>query len=316
MIKRMSLRKISITTLALIIIGMFYFFPTNSNDLKIQENIIYYDEDNYKSVYLMDKYNYVSKLKLPIINDNYIEIAKEKIEYLTIDSSKKNIIPSGFRQIIPINTKILDLKIEDGTIFINFSKELLDVKTEDEESMLESIIFSLTEIDDIDNVKIMVEGQELSSLPKSKKILPKILNRSYGINKIYEFDSLNDLNKTIVYYVNEMNDETYYTPLTKVNNEQGDKVKVVIEELKSSLMYQSNLSSYLNSQTVLNKYEINEDKIILSFNDKIFDQNSKSILEEVEYTISMSLMDNLGVNEVVFKVDNKEILTSTDKTLE
>lgn len=316
MIKRMSLRKISIASLALAIIGIFYFFPTNSNDLKVKESITYYDEDTYKSVYLMDKYNYVSKLKLPINGENILDVAREKLEYLIVDSASKNCIPNGFRQIIPINTKILDIKIEDKTLVINFSKELLDIKEIEEESMIEAIIFTVTEIEEIKNVKLMVEGNILDKLPNSKVKLPELLDRSYGINKIYEFDTLNNLTKTIVYYINEINDEKYYTPVTKVNNEERDKVKIVIEELKSSIIYQSNLSSYLNDSTVLNKYEIIGDKIILSFNDKIFDTNSKSILEEVEYTISMSLMDNLGVNEVIFEVNDEKILTSTLKTLE
>lgn len=316
MIKKMSLRKISITSLALLIIGMFYFFPTNNNDLKVKESITYYDEDTYKSVYLMDKYDYVSKIKLLIEEEELKSQIAERIEYLIINGNKENNIPSGFRPLIPINTKILDIKIEKDTVVINFSRELMNVNKYDEESMIESIIFTITEIDEINKVKIKVEDEYLKNLPNNKKILPEVLDRTFGINKIYEFDNLNNLTKTIIYYVNEINDETYYTPVTKVNNDERDKVTVIIEELKSSILYQSNLSSYLNANAILNKYELSENEIILSFNDKIFDSNSKSILEEVEYTISMSLMDNLGVEKVIFEVNNEKIITTTLKTLE
>lgn len=313
MIKQMAYRKLAITTLALLIAGLFYLFP-NNKQIKYKEIVKYYDENNLKSVYLMDKYNYVSKLKVPIYETDIIEMIKEKLNYLIINNDNK--IPNGFRGLIPSNTKILDLKLDNDTLTINFSKEILNVNKSDEEHMIEAIVFTLTEFDKINKVRINVEGKTLTELPISKKKLPELLDRSFGINKIYDFKSLNNLTQTIVYYINKIDDETYYTPVTKINNDDRDKVTLVIEELKSNIIYQTNLSSYLSASASLNKYEIEGDKIILLFNDKIFDSNSKNILEEVEYTISMSLMDNLGVKEVIFRVNDEKNDISVIKTLE
>ena len=315
MIKKIAVRKILVTTIALLTIGIICFFPSKK-DIKFKEIINYYDEDNLKSVYLMDKYNYVSKLKVPIYETDILEMIKEKINYLIINSESKDKMPNGFRGVIPINTKILDLKLDDNILNINFSKEFLNTNKSDEEHMIEAIIFTLTEFQEIKGVKINVEGNHLLELPISKKKIPEILNRTFGINKIYDFNSLNNLNQTIIYYVNKINDNTYYTPVTKINNDSRDKVTLVIEELKSNIIYQTNLSSYLSEAAILDKYEIEGDRIILLFNDKIFDTNSKNILEEVEYTISMSLMDNLGVKEVVFRVNDQKNDVSVIKTLE
>lgn len=314
MIKQMAYRKLAITTLALLIAGLLYFFP-NNKEIKYKEIVKYYDESNLKSVYLMDKYNYVSKLKVPIYETDLLEMIKEKINYLIIGYSNSK-IPNGFRGLIPNGTKVLNLKLDNDTIIINFSKEILNVNPSDEEHMIEAIVFTLTEFDKINKVKVNVEGKTLTELPISKKKLPELLDRSFGINKIYDFKTLNNLTQTIVYYINKIDNVTYYTPVTKVNNDERDKVTLVIEELKSNIIYQTNLSSYLNQAASLDKYEIEGDKIILLFNDKIFDTNSKNILEEVEYTISMSLMDNLGVKEVVFRVNDEKKDITVIKTLE
>ncbi len=315
MIKTLAYRKLAITTLALLVVGIVYFFP-NNREIKYKEIVKYYDESNLKSVYLMDKYNYVSKLKVPIYENDILEMVKEKLNYLIIGNDNNDKIPDGFRGLIPINTKILDIKLNNDILTINFSKEFLNVNKSDEEHVIEAIIFTLTEFDKINKVKIEVEGKTLTELPISKKKLPELLDRSFGINKVYDFKTLNNLTQTIVYYVNIIDDETYYTPVTKVNNDTKDKVTLVIEELKSNIIYQTNLSSYLNQAASLDKYEIEGDKIILLFNDKIFDTNSKNILEEVEYTISMSLMDNLGVKEVIFRVNDQKNDISVIKTLE
>ena len=315
MIKKIAFRKLMVTTIALLTIGVIYFFPSNKN-IKFKEIINYYEEDNLKSVYLMDKYNYVSKLKVPIYETDILEMVKEKINYLIINSESKDKMPNGFRGIIPINTRIIDLKLDNNILTINFSKEFLDTNKNDEEHMIEALVFTITEFEMIKGVKINVEGNPLLELPISKKKIPEVLDRTFGINKIYDFDTLSNLNQTIVYYVNKINDKTYYTPVTKINNDSRDKVTLVIEELKSNIIYQTNLSSYLSEAAVLDKYEIEGDKIILLFNDKIFDTDSKNIIEEVEYTISMSLMDNLDIKEVVFKINNEKNSISTIKTLE
>lgn len=55
----------------------------------------------------------------------------------------------------------------------------------------------------------------------------------------------------------------------------------------------------------------------ITFNDKIFDEfDTNKILEEVKYTINMSVKDNYNVDKVVFNVNDKEIATTVLKTLE
>ena len=104
----------------------------------------------------------------------------------------------------------------------------------------------------------------------------------------------------------------YYVPVTKINNSNDEKVNIIVNELKSSILYQSNLSSYLNSKVELQKYEKEKEVMNLTFNDKIFDNiYDNNILEEVVYTIGRSVIDSYeDVSEVVFNVNDKEILKS------
>ena len=140
-------------------------------------------------------------------------------------------------------------------------------------------------------------------------MLPSVLDRSYGINKDYDINSLYGLTKTTIYYTSKQDDLTYYVPVTKITNDETEKVTIIVNELKSSLLYQSNLSSYLSSKAELKKFEKIEDVMTLTFNDKIFDSiYDQNILEEVSYTIGMSVLENYDVSKVSFYVDDKEIL--------
>ena len=94
-------------------------------------------------------------------------------------------------------------------------------------------------------------------------------------------------------------------------------MQIIIEELSNTNTYNANLMSYLNSNTKV--VSLNEDKnqLVIDFNDYIYnDIDSNEILDEVIYTICLSVQDNYNVDTVVFTVDNKEIYKSTSKILE
>ena len=321
MLKKMSIRKIAIASFTLLVLGILYLIPVNKkeNELSLKtDNIEYVYPNNLAVIYLLDSNDYVARTMITSCNCSGTEKAKDLLEGLIIDGKKSNIIPNGFRSIIPSGTSIKDIKLENNILTIDFSKELLEVKSEYEEAMIESIIFTLTNIDGIDKVIIKVEGEVLNKLPISGKILPTILDKDYGINKSYELVSLNDVVSYTLYYVNSYNDNYYFVPVTKyVNNNNQDKIKVIIEQLSTSPIYETSLMSFLNVSTKLLNYEKIDNTLKLNFNNMIlYDVTSNNILEEVIYTVGLSLTDNLDVEEVVFLVENEEIYKFSLKSIE
>lgn len=314
MLKKMSIRKIIISTFTLFILLIIYLIPSNDeNEIELKNSGVEYTySNNLNPIYLLDSNDYVARTSIKTCACDGVERAKDLLEGLIIDGKKSNIIPNGFKSIIPPETQILDLQLQEGTLTINFSKELLDINKKYEEKMLEAIIYTLTSIEGIDNVIIQVEGEPLTKLPQSGKQLPTVLDKSYGINKIYELTSTKDITSYTTYYVSTYNDNYYYVPVTKyINNENQDKIKVIIEEMSSAPIYESNLMSFLNVNTKLLDYEQEDNILKLKFNDMILsDITSNNILEEVIYTISLSMNDMLGVTEIIFYADDEEIYTS------
>jgi len=314
MLKKMSIRKIMVSTLSLFALLLIYVMPeTSSLDYKIEkQNLEYVYTNNLETIYLLDSNDYVARTTIKGKEGDILETTKDLAEGLIIDGLKSNIIPNGFKQIIPSNTEILDLNLEEKTLTINFSKEILTINEKYEEKMIESIVYTLTSINGIDNIIIKVEGEQLKKLPNSGKNLPDVLDKNYGINKKYSLINTNNVDSYTVYYVSKTNDETYYVPITKyvnrdVNEESQDKIKVIIEELSTSPIYETNLMSFLNNNVSLINYNLEDDKLLLNFNDYIFDSDSNNILEEVIYTISLSIEDNYNIKDISFLVNNKEI---------
>ena len=289
-----------------------------NKELKIEEKVKYIENDNLKTViYLLDNHNYLARTTVAINSTEIEKKAKDLLNILIKDSSGESKVPNGFKSIIPSNTEIKSLELVDDIIKVNFSKELLDVSEEYEEKVIEAIVYTLTSIEGVNKVIIYVDGDVLSKLPKTKINLPSTLDKSYGINKEYNISSFKNINSVTVYYVGKFNEDTYYVPVTKYVNDDREKIKIIIEELASAPLYNTGLMSYLNSNISLLASEQDVDTLSLVFDDYLFnDASSKNILEEVIFSISLSVGDNYDVKEVIFEVNNEEIYKSVIKTIE
>lgn len=309
MLKKSALRRILTATLALIIVSVLYFFPSNNTLNDIKQTTTYLEIEK-KPLYLINKDNYLVRTTIVSKTNDELDQIKYLIEALTIDSNLKENLPQNLKPIIPKNTKILSLSLENNLLKINFSKEFLNIEKEQEEKLIESLVYTLTENKNIKEIMIFIDSTKLEYLPQSKIKLPTTLTRDFGINKIYDLTNIKDVSKTTIYYIGKENDLTYYIPVTKIDNNKNNKVEIIIEELKSSPTYETNLLSYLASSTKLLNYETLENQINLTFNNEIFsDFNDKNISEEVKYSISLSLKDTIHVEQVNFLVDGEVIST-------
>ena len=313
MLKRIMVRKIMIVTAILLVMLMLYFVPVNDKqkDLNKEQEVEYIYPEAVSAIYLLDSNNNLTRSLIKVDNHDELTKANSLIKELTINGGRENIIPNYFKALIPKGTKVNKLKLDNGILLIDFSHEFMDVRQKEEEKLIEAITYTLTNIPGIDKISIYVDGNKLTSLPNSGTILPEYLDKSYGINKQYELTGLEDILSYTIYYVLNLDNNVYYTPVTKYVNDSGrDKVKVIIEELTSSLLYESNLMSYLDTNVKLLDYEIIDKVIKLDFNDFILsDITNERILEEVMYTVGLSLCSEFDLEKVVFMVDNQEIST-------
>ena len=315
MLKKKMIRKIIISTSALFALFLIYLIP--NEELDIKQSLEYVElEVATNSIYLLDDYNYLGKAEVVVNSQTTEDKVKELVEVLINGGGGENKIPNGFKSILPSETKILSVKYEDNLIKIDFSKDLLNISKDLEEKMIEALIYTITSVDEVEKVIIYVEGNILTKLPQTNITLPSTLDRNWGINKTYDFTNTKDINQVTIYYLNKHNDDYYYVPVTKYLNDNRDKIKIIIDELTSTSTYNTNLLSYLNSNTEILAIEEQPDILELTFNSYIFsDVENKDILEEVVYTICLSVKDNYDVSEVVIKTENEEILKTVLKEI-
>ncbi len=320
MLKKIVKKRMILMAAVLFAVSLMYFLPKEKLYTldSIKEEVTYVDEQvNKEVIYMLDKNNMLGRTEVVVNQTEIVNKAKELLEILINDSKSEDKIPSGFKGILPSDTKINSLTYDNKMIKVDFSKELLDIDQKYEQKMVEAIVYTLTSIDEVEQIIIYVDGEILTTLPKTGIHLPSTLDKHYGINKSYDITTYKNVNPVTIYYVNKYNDQTYYIPVTKYVNDDREKIKIIVEELASSATYNSNLMSYLNQNTELLANKQEEDSLFLTFNQYILnDMNERNILEEVIYTISLSVAANYDVKEVIFQVDDQEIYKSVIKTIE
>jgi germination protein M len=318
MIINSAFKRIALASIILLLLLLFTLFPREKEyELDLKKNVEYVSNNSTSEIYLLDDNNFIGRTAVILNNKKAVDQVREMLEIMIIDGKRESAVPNGFRAIIPSDTKIISIELADGIAKINFSKSLLDVTKDMEEKVIEAITYSLTSIKDVKGIIIYLEGKVLTKLPQTELQLPALLKRDFGVNKIYDIDSLEDINGVTIYYINKHNDNYYYVPVTKYTNDSRDKIKIIIDELTSGPLYETNLMSFLNTNAKLLNYELNESSLTLNFNNYIFDDiKNKKILEEVIYSIALSVADNYDVKEVIFKVDNEEIEKSTLRSIE
>lgn len=307
MIKKYTINKICVTSVSLFLILMFYLVPsTPESEVKIDKSI---GDKKEVVVYLMDKDYYLGRMIEYASYDNIVDLVNKKLDILINGSDELN----SFSPIIPKNTKVNSIKVDKNNIYIDFSKDILNVSKYNEELMIESIIYTITDINGIDNIYLSINKEALKILPKSNKEIPYPLNRGYGINKKYDLDSLNNITKTTIYFNKSYDDIEYLVPITKVMNTTSEKIDIIIEELKSIVNAQYNLNSYIPNNLEVVSHEVNDDKMNLIFNEFILDKEKLVVLEEVKYAIAQSIFDNYNVKEVVFSTKDKNNIATITK---
>lgn len=306
MLKSKAIRKIFVTTMTMFILLTVFSIPMLQEDNLMPVNLEFEEVSGIatNSIYLMNKNGYLVKAHI-LLDEEKTEAKVLKI-LNNLKRKETSKFSNGLRGTIPENVKVNEVICGSELVTIDFSKEFLSVDVSLEKKMLQSIVYSILDIEGIKGISILVEGVNFSKSPNTNEEYPLVLDKSIGINEKYDLLSRDNISSVVVYYLENIDDSLYYVPVTKYVNDDRDKIRIIVEELTTSYIYEENLMSFLNSKTKLIDYHEENDILVLNFNEYLFDSEDK-VLEEVIYSIGYSVFDNYNVDMVMFEVNKEKV---------
>jgi len=259
-------------------------------------------------LYLIDKDGYVVPQTLALPKTT--SVAKQALQYLVANGPVTDMLPNDFRAVLPEDTDMsVDINKDNGVATVNFSKEFKNYQPEDEQKILQSVTWTLTQFDNIKSVKLKMNGHDLTEMPVNGTPVSENLSRATGIN--IDNTDVVDITNTkpvTVYYMGGEEGSYYYVPVTRrISNTEKDNYAAVVNELIKGPSAKSSLvSEFMSDVKLLDAPKYENGTVTLNFNKNIFDSfKEKEISQSLLDTLVLSLTEQQGVEKVAVEVDGK-----------
>lgn len=269
-----------------------------------------------RQLYLIDSNGMVASqiLELPLSESK--EVATQVLEYLVQDGPVTEVLPNGFRAVIPAGTEILGLNLtDDGTMIVDLSEEFSEYSPDDELKIIESVTHTLTQFDSVERVQLWINGHPLDEMPVNGTPIGEGYSKANGIN-IINTDTIDfvDSQAVTMYYPANHEENRYYIPVTQyVESEDDNMYQSIVQALMDGPGFNTNVVHVFNGNAMLvEEPALNDDGVLeLIFNEAILQDDDESMIsDEVMETIVRTLTEQQSIEAVNVKVENRDELVN------
>jgi germination protein M len=262
-----------------------------------------------RELYLVDKNGYVVPQTITMPTPKANEVVQQTLEYLVKDGPVTNLLPNGFRAVLPANTTMtLNLK-KGGTAVIDFSKEMKNYSKEEERQIVESVAWTLTQFTEIKQVQFQINGEKLAKMPVAGTPLGEGVSRADGIN--FDDEQVADVTHTkpvtLYFMAQNNNKQQYYVPVTRrVAEGKENDYAAIVDELVKGPIQGSLLNDFNPGAKLITNPKVQDGNITLNFNENIFVNPDKNMISNyVLKSLVLSLTEKQGVKNVSIEVNGK-----------
>lgn len=259
-----------------------------------------------RTIYVFDHEGHVVPLTIKVPHTE--GVAKQALEYLVVDGPVTDQLPDGMRAVLPAGTE-MTVKIEGNTAVVDFSPEFKNYHPDDEKGILEAITFTLTEFDNIEQVKIMINGYVQETMPVQGTPINQPLSRQDGINiEVAEGTLIGNSSLVTLYFMaqNPSGQFDYFVPVTRLIPKTDDLVKATVEQLLAGPLYGSGLYSSLSNDLKLVQTALEKGTAVLQFEPSGDGEKEKLLSDQALDALVLSLTELKPIEKVQVTVAGKD----------
>ncbi|MDQ2087057.1 GerMN domain-containing protein [Herbivorax sp. ANBcel31] len=244
-------------------------------------------------------------------------IARAVIEsMIKNEENKKHLKSYNLFALLPEGTVVLGMNIKEDAMIVDFNERFLSYEDKTQEiNIISSVVYSLTEFDTIDDVKILVGGREKDKLEYGTDI-SGYLNRENVLINSKKVNIEDKVNKVDVYFYKSLGEEIEcLLPMSfeyiGIEEEEicGEIVRLLGKDYADKKVF-----SQLPSGVSLIDSKLEEDTLILNFNGEIRNyggtSREKGILKQILY--SMKQIEDIKNIRIMIEGKEGELPEGTD----
>lgn len=234
------------------------------------------------------------------------ETDTQQLMFLLVDELARVSENADTRPAIPSTVSLITSSYLDGTVTLNFETNYGSMSRVGEILSRAAIVRTLTQIEEVNYVAILVEGNPLlnpSGVPVGVMTADQFIDNSGNVINTEEIASL------ALYFTNENGDK-----LVKVNREvvyssNISLEKLVVEQLiKGVTKEEEGVYSVLNPETEIVAVTVRDGVCYVNLDDDFLVSAGNANAEVVIYSITNSLVELSNINKVQFFVNGENEL--------
>lgn len=272
-------------------------------------------DQSQMTLYLRDRNGLLAPVTVMATLGQDEKPAQKALEMMVDGSAYASEIPDGFSAVLPKGTTIKQLTLipDQKEAVVDFSKEFAGYTAADERKIVEAVTWTLTGMADIQNVKIWMEGKELTSMPVDALPIDGPLTRAVGINleAVDGVDYSNSAPVTIYFSALSPDNVPYYVPVTRLVNRSSNRAKTAIEQLISGPIGNVPLTGVMTPDVVVKNVTKAKDVVTVELQDDGYQAGQPEPAEMLQAVV-LSLTENTGLSKVQVKLNGKSDFVDTN----
>src|SRR5699024_4472031 len=170
------------------------------------------------------------------------------------DGPISSVLPNGFQAILPAGTEVLGMNLQEDerTLIVDVSEEFSDYEAEDELKILQSMTYTLTQFENVDRIKLRIEGEPQSKMPVDATPIEEGYSRANGIN-LTKSDTVDMIRSDVVtmYYPAEHEENRYYVPVTEHLQANDNIYATTVQALIDGPGFNTEVMQVFNPESML-----------------------------------------------------------------
>lgn len=287
------MKKIGIISLLIICLAFVSYVYLHNDETQESEDVY------LKTVVFKDEDNEL----VPVSVNFHSQVELEQEVKNRIDFMKSNELTKyGLYPVLNQDLEVLSVSLNDKVMVLNVNDHL-DANNDDMD-ILEALTFTLTDYDEVEQLKLQINGKDITSLPHSN-IPVSYLSQDLGLNNFTEtYTILHETIPVLAYHQKVIANQSYYIPVTLRINENDtveEQVKTILNQVQGNIQL---IDASMNNGVLTVELDSN----ILLDNEKI-DQSLEDLI-----VLSLSTLKN--VKDVQIHINNENVRTKESSIIE
>ena len=277
------------------------YFLSGRNEAQVETNLVgsmgysYQADDEITEVhmvYVQHESGYLVKTEIEALESSAVASIFTGIQ----QASER--LPGHTEGLIPASARLRDYQLDEDGLTLNLSESFLYYRLSQEENLLSSLVWSMTELEHVNRVYLQIEGEGVNNL-NTEIDVSRGLTRGMGVNLEVGASRVTDSQMMMLYFLTDDTDHAMLVPVTRLVDPHVDPVAYAVSALVRGPIGATYISVFNHRATLLEQPKIEDGILTLNFSSDLFyNQEQTQISSQVIRQLVMTMTEFDEVYEV------------------